>query len=231
MENRIRKAGGILYIVATPIGNLKDITLRALEVLRDADLVLAEDTRVIQKLLLHYEAKKPIKRYDEYSRTGIYEEVVERLGRGENVVLVSDAGTPGIADPGSKLVLFVRNQLPSIKIEPIPGPSALVTALSVSGISGDKFTFLGYPPHKKGREKFFRSLQDIKVKPLVLYESPHRIEKTFASLEAVFGPDHEIVVGRELTKIHEEIFRGTVKDVQKHFIGERLKGEFVVVIP
>ena len=222
---------GVLYIVATPIGNLKDITLRALEVLRGADLILAEDTRVIQKLLLHYEVRKPIKRYDEYSRTGIYEEVVEKLAIGESVVLVSDAGTPGIADPGSKLVEYVKDEILNVKVVPIPGPSALITALSVSGISGDKFTFLGYPPHKKGREKFFRSLQDIKIRPLVLYESPHRIEKAFASIEAVFGSDQLIIVGRELTKIHEEIFRGTIGEAQKHFTGEHLKGEFVVIVP
>ncbi len=221
---------GTLYIVATPIGNLKDITLRALEVLRGADLILAEDTRVIHKLLLHYEVKRPIKRYDEYSRTGIYEEVVGRLGRGESVALVSDAGTPGIADPGSKLVNYVRIKLSNVGVVPIPGPSALITALSVSGLSGNEFTFLGYPPHKKGREKFFRSLQGVKVRPIILYESPHRISKTFVGLEKVFGEEKEVFVGRELTKLHEDIFRGSVKKAKEHFTGERAKGEFVLIL-
>ena len=222
---------GILYIVATPIGNLKDITLRALEILKNVDLVLAEDTRVSQKLLLHYEIKKPIKRYDEYSKLGIYEEIKERLKRGENVALVADAGTPGIADPGSKLVAYLKQELPGLKIEPIPGPSALVSILSVSGVQGDKFTFLGYPPHKKGREKFFRALEGIKIKPIILYESPHRIEKTLSSLIEVFGENYSIIVGRELTKIHEEVFHGSAKDAKNHFQGERQKGEFVIIIP
>lgn len=222
---------GILYIVATPIGNLKDITLRALEVLKSANLILAEDTRVAQKLLTHYEVRQLVKRYDEYSAPGIYEEVRERLERGGSVVLVSDAGTPGIADPGSKLVQYVKSQIPNIKVVPIPGPSALITALSVSGISGSEFTFLGYPPQKKGREKFFRSLQDIKIRPIILYESPHRVEKALSSLEVVFGGDYEIIVGRELTKLHEEVFRGTVSEAKKHFVREHLRGEFVLVLP
>ncbi|MEK9194515.1 MAG: 16S rRNA (cytidine(1402)-2'-O)-methyltransferase [Patescibacteria group bacterium] len=222
---------GILYIVATPIGNLKDITLRALEVLREADLILAEDTRVIQKLLFHYEVKKPVKRYDEYSRSGIYNEIKERLSKGENVALVSDAGTPGIADPGSKLVSNIRDSVSGVKIVPIPGPSALVVALSISGFRGEEFSFLGFPPHKKGREKFFRSLKDMKIRPLILYESPHRLEKTFSSLGEVFGLDYDIFVGRELTKIYEEGFRGSIKETQKHFVHERARGEFVLVIP
>lgn len=222
---------GTLYLVATPIGNLKDITLRALEVLRSADLILAEDTRITQRLLLHYEVKKPVKRYDEYSRGGLYEEIKERLKRGENIALVSDAGTPGIADPGSKLVEFIKQELPNAKISPIPGPSALIAALSASGLRGDEFTFLGYPPHKKGREKFFRSLKDIKTRPLILYESPHRINKAFVSLGGIFGEDYKIMVGRELTKMHEEIWHGPIKLALSHFQGERERGEFVLVIP
>ncbi|KKU91098.1 MAG: Ribosomal RNA small subunit methyltransferase I [Candidatus Jorgensenbacteria bacterium GW2011_GWA1_48_11] len=222
---------GILYIVATPIGNLKDITLRALEVLKGADLILAEDTRVSQKLLLHYEIKKPVRRYDEYSQKSIYEEIGERLNRGEKVVLVSDAGTPGIADPGSKLVAYMISRLPKLKIEPIPGPSALTTLVSAAGIPANEFTFLGYPPHKKGREKFFRSLQGIKVRPVILYESPYRIQKTLESLGQVFGHDREVVVGRELTKMHEDIFHGPIAEAQKYFTGEKEKGEFALIIP
>jgi len=222
---------GTLYIVATPIGNLKDITLRALETLKSADLILAEDTRVIQKLLFHYEIKRPVKRYDEYSKSGVYEEIKSRLQKGEAVVLVSDAGTPGIADPGPKLVEFIKRELPGVQVTPLPGASAITAALSASGIRAEQFTFLGYPPHKKGREKFFRSLEGIKIRPLVLYESPHRLLKSLDSLSRVFGPDREIVVGRELTKIHEEIWRGNLKNAQEHFIGERQRGEFVLIIP
>lgn len=222
---------GILSIVATPIGNLKDITLRALETLKSADLILAEDTRVIQKLLFHYEIKRKIVRYDEYSRTGVYEDVKARLKRGERVALVSDAGTPGIADPGSKLVDFIREALPAVHIEPIPGASAIATALSASGLSGNQFTFVGYPPHKKGRQKFFRALRDVKTRPLILYESPHRITQTFTALAGEFGEAARIVVGRELTKIHEEVWRGTVGEALAHFEGERKRGEFVIIVP
>ncbi|KKU94008.1 MAG: Ribosomal RNA small subunit methyltransferase I [Candidatus Jorgensenbacteria bacterium GW2011_GWA1_48_13] len=222
---------GTLYIVATPIGNLKDITLRALETLKGADLILAEDTRVIQKLLFHYEIKRLVKRYDEYSRLGIYEEIKEKLKKGGNVALVADAGTPGIADPGSKLVEFIKKELPGVSVTPLPGASAITAALSASGLRADKFTFLGYPPHKKGREKFFRSLEGLKIRPVVLYESPYRVLKALASLSQVFGPDYEIVVGRELTKIHEEIWKGSLKDAAEHFTGERKRGEFVLIIP
>ena len=222
---------GTLYIVATPIGNLKDITLRALEILKEADLILAEDTRVTKKLLSHYEINKPLKRYDENVGQAIYSEAKERLQKGQNIALATDAGTPAISDPGSKLVAFLRKELPDVKIVSIPGPSALVAALSVSGINSDKFTFLGYPPHKKGRQKFFEKLKDTEIQPIVLYESPHRIVKTLDNLAEVFGQDYEIVVCRELTKVHEEIFTGTIKSALIHFKGERQRGEFVLIIP
>lgn len=222
---------GTLYIIATPIGNLKDITLRALEVLKNADVVFAEDTRVTKKLLMHYEIYASVKRYDEYANSGIYEEIKDRLRKGENVVLVSDAGTPGIADPGSKLINFLYKALPDAKIVSIPGPSAITAALSISGINANQFTFLGYPPHKKGRQTFFKELAGLKIKPIVLYESPHRLEKTLKNLAEVFALEKEIIVARELTKIYEEIFHGTIQDALTRFQGEKKKGEFVLIIP
>lgn len=222
---------GTLYIVATPIGNLKDITLRALEVLKSADVILAEDTRVAKKLLSHYEIQKTVLRYDEYASEAAYKEIVSYLESGKAVALVTDAGTPGISDPGAKLVAHIQKELSAVKIIPIPGPSALISALSASGISADQFTFLGYPPHKKGRQTFFKELKDISIRPVVFYESTHRIEKTLVSLSEVFGENQEIVVARELTKIHEEIKRMALREAQIYFKGEKLKGEFIVIIP
>jgi 16S rRNA (cytidine1402-2'-O)-methyltransferase len=220
---------GIFYVIATPIGNLKDITIRALEILRTADLILAEDTRVTKKLLAHYEIRKPVFRCDEYSTEKIQNEVKQRVAKGEKIALVSDAGTPTIADPGSRLIDLLHKE--KIKVVPVPGPSALTAAISVSGFRGDQFTFLGYPPHKKGREKFFSSIKDIKTKPIVLYESVHRLKKTLNSLIEILGPDQEIAICRELTKIYEEIFLGKIDEADKYFDGEHLRGEFVLVIP
>jgi 16S rRNA (cytidine1402-2'-O)-methyltransferase len=221
---------GILYIVATPIGNLKDITFRALAVLKGADLILAEDTRMAEKLLSHYEIHKPIKRYDENVRVQIYCEVADRLRKGEMIALVSDAGTPAISDPGARLVSFVREKVTSAKIVPIPGPSALTAALSATGLNADQFTFVGYPPHKKGRQKFFNQLKEIKARPIVLYESPHRFQKTLDALLQVFGDNHQIVICRELTKIYEEIFKGNIAKVREYFVEEKIRGEFVLIV-
>ncbi len=221
---------GNLYIVATPIGNLKDITLRAIETLKSVDLILAEDTRVANKLLTHYEIRKPVWRYDEYARENSYVKIKNLIAKGSNVALVTDAGTPAIADPGSKLTAFIKKDLPGAKIIPLPGPSALIAALSAAGVNADQFTFLGYPPHKKGRQTFFREMKGIRIRPIVFYESPHRVEKTFKALEENIG-DREIVVGRELTKIHEEIWHGTPRAASTYFQGEKKKGEFVIIIP
>ncbi len=221
---------GNLYIVATPIGNLKDITLRAIEILKSVDLVLAEDTRVAKKLLNCFDISKPVWRYDEYAPESFYEKIKEVLAEGENIALVTDAGTPAIADPGSKLTSFIQKEMPEVKIIPIPGPSALIAAFSAAGVNAAQFTFLGYPPHKKGRQTFFRGLKEIKIRPFVFYESPHRVEKTFKSLGENFGSDTEIIVARELTKIHEEIWRGTAKTALTYFQGEKKKGEFVIIV-
>lgn len=222
---------GKLYVVGTPIGNLKDITERGIETLQSVDLILAEDTRVTGKLLNHLGIKKPMWRYDEYAKSDLYERILEFLGAGKEIALVTDAGTPNIADPGSKLIAFVKERTPEVKIVPIPGPSAIAVALSASGLNADKFTFAGYPPHKKGRQTFFKMVKDIEIRPVVVYESPHRLQKTFGDLEKICGPNHPIIVAKELTKIHEEIWRGTVGDAKKHFEKDRGKGEFVIITP
>lgn len=221
---------GTLYIVATPIGNLKDLTFRALEVLKTVDVVFAEDTRVTKKLFAHYRITVPLERYDEHSHARACREILSFLQAGKSVALTTDAGTPGIADPGARLVAAVRSSVPEVAVEPIPGPSALTTALSISGVPADRFTFLGYPPHKKGRETFFRELAALAVRPVVLYESPHRVQKTFNALGRTIGSGAPIVVARELTKLHEELWQGNVGAAAAHFTGERLRGEFVIII-
>ncbi len=222
---------GTLFIVGTPIGNLKDITLRALEVLKSVDLILAEDTRITKKLLSAYAIQRPVWRFDENAAEKSYTEVAERLRTGEQIALVTDAGTPGIADPGWRLVRFLQGELPDLKIIPIPGASAVAAALSVSGIPADHYTFLGYPPHKKGRKTFFTKLATFEIRPVVLYESPHRFQKTLTNLADVLGADAKIIVGRELTKMFEEIFHGGIADATQYFVGKKAKGEFVVIIP
>jgi 16S rRNA (cytidine1402-2'-O)-methyltransferase len=216
---------GKLYIVATPIGNLEDLTLRAIKTLKNADLILAEDTRVAGKLLSHLSIKKPIWRFDEYANSASYEKIKGLLEEGKNISFVSDAGTPNVADPGAKLVAFIRQNAPKADIIPLPGPSAVVTALSASGLNADQFTFLGYPPHKKGRQTFFKELAHIKTRPVVFYESPHRLAKTLE----VLG-EAEVIVAKELTKIHEEIWRGKASEALKYFTKEKGKGEFVIII-
>lgn len=221
---------GTLYLVATPIGNLKDITLRALETLKAADMVYAEDTRVAKKLLAHYGISTPLRRYDEHSHARAVVEIIRELKEGKILALVADAGTPVIADPGARLVAEVRHAAPDVVVIPLPGPSALTTALSAAGIPAEHFTFLGYPPHKKGRESFFKDLAALSVRPVVLYESPHRIEKTLDALARVLGADREIFIARELTKIHEELWRGNVTDARAHFGASHARGEFVIIV-
>jgi 16S rRNA (cytidine1402-2'-O)-methyltransferase len=222
---------GTLYIVATPIGNLKDITLRALEVMKLARLILAEDTRVTKKLCAHYGITAPIERCDGHAGVGAFRRAKELLADARSVVFVTDAGTPGISDPGSRLVEFIRIELPEALIVAVPGPSAVTAALSIAGTSADQFTFLGYPPHRKGRQTFFNDLLVIRVRPLVLYESPHRVQKTFDDLARVFGVDTKITVARELTKVYEEVWSGTLNEASERFVKEKGKGEFVLILP
>lgn len=222
---------GTLFIVATPIGNLNDITLRAIEALKSVDAIFAEDTRVTSKLLTHYGISKPLFRYDEHSHSTASLKVMGMLGDGKQIALTTDAGTPGIADPGSRLITVIAEKLPNVLIIPIPGVSAITTLLSVSGMNTEQFTFLGYPPHKKGRKTFFEELNEIKTWPVVFYESPHRIGKALLSIADILGNERKVVIGRELTKRYEEIFRGTIKNALKEFNGdESARGEFVIAI-
>lgn len=215
-----------LYIVATPIGNLKDITLRALETLKEADLIIAEDTRQTKKLLDRYQIQKPLQSYHQHSKESKIDYLIKELGKGKKLALVTDSGTPGVADPGNLLVERVLEKLPQTKVIPIPGPSALTTLLSISGINTDEFYFLGFLPHKKGRKTKIESLKNINI-PIVIYESPYRIEKLLKQILEYLG-DREIIIGRELTKKFEEIIRGKVSEVlEKEF---KTKGEFTLII-
>ncbi len=214
-----------LYIVATPIGNLKDITLRALDILRGVDLILCEDTRKTKKLLEHYNIKTSVESYHQHSNLKKIDYIKNLLEQGKNLALVSDSGTPGISDPGNKLISILVDELGSnIEIAPIPGASAIIAAASISGFPMDKFIFLGFPPHKKGRQKFFKELAEYKY-PVIIYESPHRIIKTLKQLEEVGKFD--IVVGRELTKKFETIYRGKIRGVIDKI---EPRGEFVIVL-
>lgn len=217
-----------LYIVATPIGNLEDITLRALRVLKDADLILCEDTRWTKKLLEKYEIKTPTLSYHHHSKLDKLDKIAGLLGEGKNLALVSDAGTPGISDPGNRLIRHLIDNKIDVKILPIPGPSAVVSALSISGFPTDNFVFLGFIPHKKGRQTFFKDLAYEK-RTAVFYESPHRIMKTLESLRE-YLPEREIVVCRELTKIYEIVYRGKAEEIIKKIAPDEVRGEFVVLV-
>lgn len=220
---------GTLSIVATPIGNLEDITLRALRTLKECDVIYAEDTRVISKLLARYEIEKPVQRLDAATEAKRSDDIIARLEEGERVAYVSDAGTPCISDPGTRLVARVRQELPDAAIEAVPGASALTAALSISGIDTSAFTFLGFLPHKKGRQTALKSIAESEI-PVVLYESPHRIEKLLEELDTLQVAN--VVIARELTKVHEEIVSGTVEQIQAHFEShpDAIRGEFVVII-
>ena len=219
---------GTLFVVATPIGNLNDITLRALKTLKEVDFVLAEDTRVTKKLLSHYDIQTPLISYHQHSKESVMEKAFQLLLKGKNLALVSDAGTPGICDPGNELIAFLLKSNQEIQIVPIPGVSDVTTLLSVAVIPTDKFLFLGYPPHKKGRKKFFEEVVASKY-PVLFYESPHRIMKSLKELE-VLDSNFALVVGRELTKKFETIYRGSSKDIQKKLEENLVKGEFVVLV-
>jgi 16S rRNA (cytidine1402-2'-O)-methyltransferase len=208
---------------------LEDITLRALRTLKECDVIYAEDTRVISKLLARYEVKKPLQRLDAAMEIKRADQIIERLEAGEKVVFVSDAGTPSISDPGARLVARVREQLPEAKIEAIPGPSALTAALSIAGLDTTEFTFLGFLPHKKGRQTALKKIVTSEI-PVVLYESPHRVVKLLKELEALHAS--RVSIARELTKIHEEVVSGTPNEVLTHFTlhPDAVRGEFVVIV-
>lgn len=222
---------GTLYIVGTPIGNLEDVTLRALRILKEVDVILCEDTRVTQKLLARHEiTAKQLATYNEQESGIIAGKIIRWLEEGKSVALVSDAGTPGISDPGSMLVQKVREALPEIKIESVPGPSALTAALSIAGVPTHDFVFLGFLPHKKGRETLFKEIA-ASERTVIFYESPHRVLKALESLMK-FAPVKKVTIARELTKIHEEIKTGTSVELLEFFQTnpEKVRGEIVVIV-
>jgi 16S rRNA (cytidine1402-2'-O)-methyltransferase len=216
---------GKLFIVATPIGNLSDITLRAIETLKSVGFILCEDTRVTKKLLDHYKIQSDLISYHQHSDYKKIREIKDLLESGKNLALVTDAGTPGISDPGNMLIAeLLKNK---IEIIPIPGVSAITTALSVCGFPTDKFLFLGFPPHKNKRQKFFKEAVSYEF-TVAFYESGHRILKCLKELKEYLDPKRQIMVGRELTKQFETIYRGTIDKILAEMKEER--GEFVVII-
>ena len=228
---------GDLFIVATPIGNLEDISLRALRVLKEVDLILCEDTRKTKKLLAHYNIKTPVLSYHQHSKIEKMKRIFKMLQRGKNLALVSDSGTPGISDPGNKLIDFLHQKTNTqVKIIPIPGPSSLLALASISGLPMDKFVFLGFPPHKNKRNRFFEELlcqlKNFKH-PVIFYESPYRIIKTLEDIYERIQPfdlNYQAVVGREITKKFEAIYRGTIKEVIEKIKHDKIKGEFTAII-
>lgn len=220
---------GRLSIVATPIGNMGDITFRALWNLKEANVIYAEDTRVISKLLAHYGLRTSLQRLDAATEGKKSKEVAERLSAGEHVAYVTDAGTPGISDPGSRLVAYVREHAPLAVIDAIPGPSALTAALSIAGIDATEFTFLGFLPHKKGRQTAIKKIVKSDI-PVVLYESPHRIIKLLGEI-AKAAPKKHVTIAREITKMHEEVLAGSAKEVATALEKKKgVRGEFVVIL-
>lgn len=218
-----------LYIVATPIGNLKDITLRAIEVLKEVDFILCEDTRVTKKLLDRYEIKTETLSYHQHSKLQKIQKIITLLKQGKNLALVSDAGTPGISDPGNQLIEEVfKVGLQTVHVSPIPGASAVSAAASISGFPMDRFVFMGFPPQKRKRSKFFEEVLRSKY-PVILYESPHRIIKTLEELKEL-NQKLQVVVCRELTKKFETTYRGTVDEVLKQLKKDITKGEFVIIV-
>lgn len=216
-----------LYLVPTPIGNRGDITLRALETLKRVDGILAEDTRTSGLLLAHFEIKKPLQSFHIHNEHKALEKLIERMQGGEVLALVSDAGTPGISDPG---FLLVREAIKTgLTVECLPGPTALIPALVQSGFPTDRFVFEGFLPHKKGKQTMLKRLAE-EDRTVVVYESPHRLVKTLEEMKTLFGPDRRISVSRELTKMHEETMTGTMEEVLSHFLQKEVKGEIVIVI-
>lgn len=225
-----------LYIVATPIGNLEDLSFRALRILKEVDLILSEDTRKTKILLDHYNFKTPVLSYHQHSKFQKIDYIANLLKEGKSLALVSDAGTPGISDPGGQLINFLNNQflnfkndnIEELKIVPIPGPSAVTALASISGFSMDKFIFMGFPPKKRKRKKFFEEIIKSKY-PVIFYESPHRIIKTLDEIK-LLARDREIVISRELTKKFETIYRGKIEEILKEIKINKIKGEFTIAL-
>jgi 16S rRNA (cytidine1402-2'-O)-methyltransferase len=217
---------GKLYLVATPIGNLQDITLRALETLRAVDVIAAEDTRRAAILLQHYEIRKPLASYHNFNERAVAPRLLAELLKGKNIALITDAGSPGISDPAFYLLRETLAQ--KIAVEAIPGPTALIPALTISGLPCHRFVFEGFPPVKKGRQTFFRTLAQ-EERTIVLYEAPHRVVRTLEAILQHWG-DRRAALARELTKMHEEVLRGRVSELLAHLTQRTLRGECVLVI-
>jgi 16S rRNA (cytidine1402-2'-O)-methyltransferase len=216
-----------LFLVPTPIGNLRDITFRAVEILNNVDLILAEDTRQAKKLLNHYNIKTPVQSHHMFNEHKSLESVCSRILSGQTIALISDAGTPGISDPGFLLVRACVEK--SIPVETLPGPTALIPALVNSGLPCDRFCFEGFLPPKKGRNKRITGLTD-ETRTMIFYESPYRLVKTLNELAIHFGPDREVSVSRELSKVFEENIRGTLSSVSEHYTNKPPKGELVIIV-
>lgn len=217
---------GILYLVSTPIGNLEDITLRAIRILKECDLIAAEDTRHTGILLKHYSIENRLESYHDFNKEKKTPSLILKLREGQSIALVSDAGTPGISDPAFYLVRAAAQA--GIQISPIPGPAAVIAALVASGLATDRFVFEGFLPHKKGRKTRIEQLKE-EPRTIVFYESPHRILKTLRELQESLG-NRNAAVGRELTKKFEEIFRGTLSEIEENFSTRNIKGEFVIMV-
>ena len=217
---------GVLFIVSTPIGNLEDITLRALRILKEVSLIAAEDTRLTRKLLTHYNISTPTVSYYEHNRFTRIPKIIDHLSTEKDVAVVTDAGTPGISDPAYKLIRAAIES--GSRIEAIPGPSASITALTASGLPTDRFIFEGFLPHKKGRKAKLTRLSAIEA-TVIFYESPKRIVRTLKDILEFMG-DRPAVIGRELTKLHEEMIRGNVSKLLSHFTQKTPRGEFVIMI-
>ena len=222
---------GTLFVVATPIGNLADMSFRAVEVLRAASVIFCEDTRVTKKLLAHYDIHTPCVPYHSFSGFSRIKRIEEVLRSGNDVALVSDAGTPTVSDPGVRVVRYTRDILGDDAVRVIPGVSALTAALSVSGAPASSFVFLGFLPRKKGRETLFRDIA-AEMRTVVFYEAPHRLLKTLVALAEYMEVRREVIVARELTKIYEQTISGTAEEVLRYFQdnGDRVRGEFVIII-
>ncbi len=217
-----------LYIVATPIGNLEDITYRAVKILQDVDFVLAEDKRVTKKLFDRYQIATELLVWHQHSKINDWHKVKKLLINGKDLALVTDAGTPGLSDPGGKLIELILSELPEVEIIPVPGASALTALISVAGIALDSFVFLGFLPHKKGRQTLIERIKESTL-PVIFFESVHRITK---ALEQLSDCDRQLIVGRELTKQFETIYRGTAKEIlaELNKNKQQIRGEFVVIV-
>jgi len=217
-----------LYIVSTPIGNLSDISKRAIDTLKEVDLILCEDTRITRKLLERYQIKSSLMSFHHHSGRGKINRLIKRLSLGEKIALVTDSGTPGVSDPGGKLVEEIRKSGKEIDVLSIPGPSAVTAALSLSGFYSNRFVFMGFPPLKKKRKKFFEEALSYPY-PVIFYESPHRIIKSLREISEM-EKGREAVICREITKLHEKTYRGSLEEILEKLEKEDLKGEFTVVL-